>query len=342
MGTIFRYLTQKKVKIFSMALVIFYGSFIGLLILPAEGFNLPGQLGRPAEQRIPNTCQTLSGSSCVFPFTYKGVTHNQCTYADSPGSWCATSVSADGSVVTNAWGDCDLGQSSSCSEETLSLTPCTTTSGAQCRFPFRYKGVVYSQCTTIDQTEPWRATSVTSAGDYIEGSRATCPSSCPGAGGSGSTGGCTPGTIVAGECGNTCVCSSSGEPVCTNNPCTGSSTTSTTTTTTASTSSSTSCVTTSGPAVGQTCVFPFTWNGVTHNTCADWIYGGQPAGTRWCSTQTDSAGNHVNGQGFYGFCPNTCAFTVVSPQIIQTLSFRNKAASKDAISFGKSNVKPSK
>ena len=53
--------TQKKVKIFSMALVIFYGSFIGLLILPAEGFNLPGQLGRPAEQRIPNTCQTLSG-----------------------------------------------------------------------------------------------------------------------------------------------------------------------------------------------------------------------------------------------------------------------------------------
>merc|ERR1712012_58192 len=305
MGIIFRYLTQKKVKIFSMAHVIFYGSFIGLLILPAEGFNLPGQLGRPAEQRIPNTCQTLSGSSCVFPFTYKGVTHNQCTYADSPVSWCATSVSADGSVVTNAWGDCDLGQSSSCSEETLSLTPCTTTSGAQCRFPFRYKGVVYSQCTTIDQTEPWCATSVTSAGDYIEGSRATCPSSCPGAGGSGSTGGCTPGTIVAGECGNTCVC-------------------------------------TSGPAVGQTCVFPFTWNGVTHNTCADWIYGGQPAGTRWCSTQTDSAGNHVNGQGFYGFCPNTCAFTVVSPQSIQTLSFRNKAASKDAISFGKSNIKPSK
>ena len=61
LAIIFRYLTQKKVKIFSMALVIFYGSFIGLLILPAEGFNLPGQLGRPAEQRIPNTCQTLSG-----------------------------------------------------------------------------------------------------------------------------------------------------------------------------------------------------------------------------------------------------------------------------------------
>merc|ERR1712029_797653 len=121
------------------------------------------------------------------------------------------------------------------------------------------------------------------------GSRATCPSSCPGAGGSGPTGGCTPGTIVAGECGNTCVCSSAGEPVCTNNPCTGSSTTSTTTTTTASTSGSTSRLTSSGPAVGQTCVFPFTWNGVTHNTCADWIYGGQPAGTRWCSTQTDSA-----------------------------------------------------
>jgi len=326
--------------------LIFYGGFIGLLILEqAECFNLPQ---RAAEQRIPNTCQTLSGSSCVFPFTYKGVTHNQCTYADSPVSWCATSVSTDGSVITNAWGDCDLGQASSCSEETLTLTPCTTTSGAQCRFPFRYKGVVYSECTSVDQTDPWCATSVTSAGDYIEGARATCPSSCPGAGGSGSTGSCTPGTSFSGECGNTCVCSQAGEAVCTTNPCTGSSTTTTTTTsttsttTTASSSGSTSCVTSSGPATGQACVFPFTWNGVTHQTCADWIYGGQPDGTRWCSTQTDSSGNHVNGQGFYGFCPDTCAFTVVSPQSIQTLSFRNKAPSKDAISFGSSKRRPSK
>merc|ERR1712012_976640 len=76
MGIIFRYLTQKKVKIFSMAHVIFYGSFIGLLIFPAEGFNLPGQLGRPAEQRIPNTCQTLSGTSCLYKQPLHWQLHN--------------------------------------------------------------------------------------------------------------------------------------------------------------------------------------------------------------------------------------------------------------------------
>ena len=90
-----------------------------------------------------------------------------------------------------------------------------------------------------------------------------------------------------------------------------------------------SCMTSGGPASGQLCVFPFKYQGITHHTCADWIYGGQPSGmqktffssffmmnlcykslgTRWCSTKTDRNGNHVNGQGFYGFCPNMCAST---------------------------------
>ena len=78
-------------------------------------------------------------------------------------------------------------------------------------------------------------------------------------------------------------------------------------------SRSNTCVTSSGPAAGQPCVFPFTQNGVTHHTCAEQIGGGQPAGTRWCSTKTDSAGNHV-GQVNYGFCPDTCSSTGTSPQ----------------------------
>merc|ERR1712141_82946 len=85
-----------------------------------------------------------------------------------------------------------------------------------------------------------------------------------------------------------------------------------------------SCVVSSGPASGQSCVFPFTFNGVTHSSCADWIYGGQPAGTTWCSTQVDSAGLHVNGQGFYGFCPSSCPG--VQPQSINLLTNRKNSA----------------
>merc|ERR1712172_277666 len=57
-------------------------------------------------QRVPNTCSTLSGSTCIFPFVYNGATHFQCTYTDSPTPWCATAVDSNNEVVTNGWGDC--------------------------------------------------------------------------------------------------------------------------------------------------------------------------------------------------------------------------------------------
>merc|ERR1712130_682893 len=60
-------------------------------------------------------------------------------------------------------------------------------------------------------------------------------------------------------------------------------------------SSSSSCKTTTG----QACVFPFTFNGVTHNECTLSGYS-----TPWCSTQTDGSGNHVTGN--YGDCASDC------------------------------------
>ena len=53
-----------------------------------------------------------------------------------------------------------------------------------------------------------------------------------------------------------------------------------------------SCETTTG----QTCVFPFTHQGVTHTLCT--FQGGYSAA--WCSTQTDSSGVHIIGN--YGDC----------------------------------------
>merc|ERR1712013_621744 len=70
------------------------------------------------------------------------------------------------------------------------------------------------------------------------------------------------------------------------------------------------CTTVFGPDTGSQCVFPFTFPGVTHQSCADWIYGGVNAGSKWCSTKVDADGVHVNGEGNYGFCGSQCDLSV--------------------------------
>merc|ERR1712226_1158354 len=81
---------------------------------PQVGFGFPSSSSSltPLEQRVPNTCTTLSGSTCVFPFVFNGATHFQCTYSDSPTPWCATAVDGNNEVVTNGWGDCAVSATS--------------------------------------------------------------------------------------------------------------------------------------------------------------------------------------------------------------------------------------
>merc|ERR1739842_73315 len=84
-------------------------------------------------------------------------------------------------------------------------------------------------------------------------------------------------------------------------------TTSTISTTTAAADITRSCTTTSGPAAGKPCVFPFTFAGTEHTSCAEWEFGGLQQGEFWCSTKVDSEGNHVDGEGEYGFCSPECS-----------------------------------
>merc|ERR1711902_279765 len=329
-------------------------------------------MGKGLLARIPNTCSTRTGDSCVFPFTYKGVEHYHCTYADSPTAWCATLTDSEGVVVTNRWGDCETSTLSSCQEEQIIVPSCTTDSGPYsgnpCSFPFRYNGVTYTSCTTQDKSAAWCSTNTTLAGTHIPGYYGYCPSSCLGD----QQNSCTPGTTFSQDC-NTCVCGSDGQPVCTTLDCGASTTTTTTTTTTTPTTTgstgvctpgtistvdcntcvcnslgqqvctttvcsttsapSTTCTTISGPDTGSACIFPFTFAGVTHNSCAPWIYGGEGVGSSWCSTKVDSSGNHVNGEGKYGFCGSNC-------DVPRDFSADTRKGNSGAVRFG-ANIRPS-
>jgi len=63
-----------------------------------------------AERNTPKECLSVTGKSCVFPFSYQGSTYGACTQAGSENgaSWCATEVDESGEVVRNTWEDCDL------------------------------------------------------------------------------------------------------------------------------------------------------------------------------------------------------------------------------------------
>lgn len=54
---------------------------------------------------------------------------------------------------------------------------------------------------------------------------------------------------------------------------------------------------------GQNCKFPFTYQDVTYNGCPVDPY---DSSERWCSTNTDRDGVHMNGSGNYGFCNDDC------------------------------------
>ena len=65
----------------------------------------------------------------------------------------------------------------------------------------------------------------------------------------------------------------------------------------------TACTTVSGPNTFAKCVFPFTYERITHWGCP---VDPDDSSKRWCSTRTDRKGNHIIGQNEYGHCDITC------------------------------------
>lgn len=51
----------------------------------------------------------------------------------------------------------------------------------------------------------------------------------------------------------------------------------------------------------KSCQFPFRYRGRRYTRCTT---RDDPHGQAWCSTNTDRRGNHISGEGYYGFCDN--------------------------------------
>ena len=64
----------------------------------------------------------------------------------------------------------------------MNVPDCRTTSGEDCVFPFKFKGVVYDKCTGVETVSggSWCSTEVDSNGGHVEGKYGECDSMCSG------------------------------------------------------------------------------------------------------------------------------------------------------------------
>ncbi|CAB4061978.1 unnamed protein product [Lepeophtheirus salmonis] len=105
----------------------------------------------------PETCKTVSGANCTFPFKYNNVEYDKCTNVGDTKSWCGISLYNDTNEV-DTWGYCN----SACEPgPTPDPTRCLTVEGQECIFPFQYYETLFEECSTSDNSgRPWCATTV--------------------------------------------------------------------------------------------------------------------------------------------------------------------------------------
>lgn len=99
------------------------------------------------------------------------------------------------------------------------------------------------------------------------------------------------------------------------------------------------CITKSGKDANTRCVFPFRYDGIIYNSCTK--AGNQPGETEhWCSTKVDSSGQHVSGQGKWGWCDTSC--NIPSRTLVSTnqRTFKENTCSVTELNSGV--VKPCK
>merc|ERR1711962_1210080 len=108
-----------------------------------------------------SSCQTTNGQACVFPFTFNGVTHNQCTLSGYTTPWCSTQTDGSGNHISGNYGDC----ASSCPGAGAQPTSAPTVPPANCRCGRANRVLkIVGGVQTEENEYPWQVGLISSSG----------------------------------------------------------------------------------------------------------------------------------------------------------------------------------
>merc|ERR1719394_1711394 len=88
-------------------LLVLSGFQLGFCCLPPPppSTNSPTPIISGCEEEQSDTCQTINGIKCVFPFINGSTKYTSCADYNGLYTWCATSLKEDCSY--DNWGKCD-------------------------------------------------------------------------------------------------------------------------------------------------------------------------------------------------------------------------------------------
>ena len=69
----------------------------------------PSNAGCSVDSCITTEESVKQCTACVFPFTYEGITHTECTfYGGHSKPWCGTKTDENGLYQSGNWGYCNM------------------------------------------------------------------------------------------------------------------------------------------------------------------------------------------------------------------------------------------
>ena len=118
-------------------------------ILPLRNALIQHTVGYPLDLSCSKQCVTELGNLCIFPFKFNGIVNDKCIEEKMNKFICPTKLDENGETINGISGQKYEECTYNCN------IPCVTKDNKTCKFPFKYHGRSYNNCTRDKYMPNW-------------------------------------------------------------------------------------------------------------------------------------------------------------------------------------------